>query len=99
MYTSSFTVRTIQVHFTYIFVLCRCVTSISFHNIIFFLDEDLYIFQDLLDDLVDLISGDVGDTWSILVFEREIAYARDRERERILNPKVNKVNRIKILAL
>jgi len=57
------------------------------------------LFQDLLDDLVDLISDDVGDTWSILVFEREIANARDRERERILNPKVNKVNRIKILAL
>jgi len=43
-----------------------------------------------------LISDGVGDTWSILVFEREIANARDRERERILNPKVN---RIKILAL
>jgi len=49
------------------------------------------LFQDLLDDLVDLISDGVGDTWSILVFEREIANARDRERERILNPKSTKL--------
>ena len=57
------------------------------------------LFQDLLDDLVDLISDGVGDTWSILVFEREIANARDREREREFLTQSNKVNRIKILAL